>query len=93
MERGFYINKEVEADNLQEDAVVVQRIICDYFAVSGGVLNVPLTKELLGAAASARSQYRLHLENEKKKQESMAQKQKRKADEDHLEELRKRGGY
>lgn len=90
VERGFSVNKEVETDNMQEDAVVAQRIICDYVSVCGGVLKVPLTKELLGAAASARSQYCLHLENEKKKQESKAQKQKRKAAEDCLDELRKK---
>ncbi|XP_076849305.1 uncharacterized protein LOC143497296 [Brachyhypopomus gauderio] len=90
MERGFSLNKEVEEDNMQEDAIVAQRIICDYVSVCGGVLNVPLTKELLGAAASARSQYRLYLEEERRKQESQAQKQKRKAAEDHVEELRKK---
>lgn len=90
VERGFSVNKEIEDDNMQEDAVVAQRIICDYVSVSGGVLNVPLTKELLGAAASARSQYRLHLENERKKKESKAQNQKRRAAEDHLQELKKK---
>ncbi|KAL2083672.1 hypothetical protein ACEWY4_021445 [Coilia grayii] len=90
VERGFSVNKEVEADNMQEDAIVAQRLICDYIFVCGGVLNVPLTKELLGAAASARSHYRLYLEAERRKQESQAQKQKRKAVEDHIEELRKK---
>jgi hypothetical protein len=61
VERGFSVNKEVEADNMKEDTVVAQRVICDYISVCGGVLKVPLTKELLAAAASARSQYRLHL--------------------------------
>lgn len=55
VERGFSVNKEVETNNMQEDAVVAQRIIWDYVSVCGGVLKVPLTKELLGAAASARS--------------------------------------
>ncbi|KAJ8273553.1 hypothetical protein GJAV_G00102950 [Gymnothorax javanicus] len=74
VERGFSINK-VEADNIQEDTVVVQRIR-DYVSVCGGVLKVPLTKELLAAAASARSQYRLHLDQEKRKKESNKRREK-----------------
>lgn len=91
VERGFSVNKEVEADNMQEDTVDAQRMICDYVSVcGGGVLKVPLTKEILAAAASARSQYRLHLDQEKRKQESNAQREKRKAAEDLLEQLKKR---
>lgn len=55
-----------------------------------GFLKVHLTKEILAAAASARSQYRLHLDQEKRKQESNAQREKRKAAEDHLKQLKKR---
>ena len=88
VERGFSVNKEVEADNMKEDTVVAQRVICDYISVCGGVLKVPLTKELLAAAASARSQYRLHLDQEKRKHASNAQREKRKGAEDHLEQLK-----
>ncbi|XP_056459485.1 uncharacterized protein LOC130392964 [Gadus chalcogrammus] len=88
VERGFSVNKEVEADNMKEDTVVAQRMICDYVSVCGGVLKVPLTKELLAAAASARSQYRLHLDQEKRKHASNAQREKRKGAEDHLEQLK-----
>nr|XP_020471978.1 uncharacterized protein LOC109969435 isoform X1 [Monopterus albus]XP_020471979.1 uncharacterized protein LOC109969435 isoform X1 [Monopterus albus] len=76
VERGFSVNKEVEADNMQEDTVDAQRMICDYVSACGGVLKVPLTKEILAAAASARSQYRLHLDQEKRKKESNAQREK-----------------
>ena len=88
VERGFSVNKEVEADNMKEDTVVAQRVICDYISVCGGVLKVPLTKELLAAAASATSQYRLHLDQEKRKHASNAQREKRKGAEDHLEQLK-----
>lgn len=90
VERGFSINKEIEADNMKEDTVVAQRMICDFVSVCGGVLKVPLTKELLAASASARSQYRLHLDQEKRKHASNAQREKRKVAEDHLEELKKK---
>ncbi|XP_035985123.1 uncharacterized protein LOC118558689 [Fundulus heteroclitus] len=90
VERGFSVNKEVEADNMKEDTVVAQRMICDYVSVCGGVLKVPLTKELLAAAASARSQYWLHLDQEKRKHASNAQREKRKGAEDHIEQLKKK---
>lgn len=90
VERGFSVNKEVEADNMQEDTVVAQRMICDYVSVCGGVLKVPLTKELLAAAASARSQYRLHLDQEKRKKESNTRREKRKVAEEYLEQLKKK---
>lgn len=46
---------------------------------------MPLTKELLASASSARSQYRLYLENERKNKESAL---KRKAVEEELLDLR-----
>jgi len=64
------------------------RLICDDVSNCGGVLKVPLTKDLLASVASARSQYRLCLEQERKKRESDAQTQKRKAAEDELQELK-----
>ncbi|KAK0152285.1 hypothetical protein N1851_006335 [Merluccius polli] len=65
VERGFSINKEVETCNLQDNSLESLRIVCDRISKCGGVLKVPLTKELLASASSARSQYRLHLENER----------------------------
>lgn len=67
-----------------------QRLICDEVNVCGGVLKVPLTKELLAAVASARTKYRIYLETQRKKKESEAQSLKRKAGEDELEELKKK---
>ena len=84
------MNKEVETCNMQEDTVVAQRLVCDYVTLHGGVMKVPLTKELLNSVASARSRYRIHLDQERTKKELEAQGQKRKASEDYLEELKKR---
>ncbi|KAJ8366437.1 hypothetical protein AAFF_G00355550 [Aldrovandia affinis] len=74
---------------MQEDTVIAQRLICDYVTVCGGVLKVPLSKEMLASAASARSRYRMHLEQEKRKKMSDVQGQKRKAAEEEMEELKK----
>ncbi|KAK0144411.1 hypothetical protein N1851_017231 [Merluccius polli] len=73
VERGFSVNKEVETCNLHD-----RSLNC------GGVLKVPLTKELLASASSARSQYRLYLENERKNKESATHALKRKAVEEEL---------
>ncbi|ROI16565.1 hypothetical protein DPX16_22542 [Anabarilius grahami] len=90
VERGFSINKEVEMCNMNEDTIVSQRLICDYVRMCGGVVKVPLTKELLNECASARNRYRIFLEDERKKKEKTKQLNKRKEVEDELEELRKK---
>lgn len=53
VERGFSINKEVETCNMQEETMVSHRLICNYVSICGGLLNVPISKELLASAASA----------------------------------------
>lgn len=40
VERGFSINKEVECDNVQEDTVVTQRLVCADIIQHGGVTQV-----------------------------------------------------
>lgn len=79
VERGFSVNKEVEPATCSLEAL---RLICDKVMSCGGILKVPLTKELLASAASARSQYSLYLENERKKKETAIQELKRKELED-----------
>ncbi|KAL1252681.1 hypothetical protein QQF64_029790 [Cirrhinus molitorella] len=51
---------------------------------------MPLSKELLNAAKSARSRYRLHLDEEKKRKASELQCQKRKAAEEDIQQLNKK---
>ena len=67
VERGFSVNKEVEMCNMQEGTVTAHRLIRDHVTVSGGVANVPITKELLNYAATAMTRYRAHLEDERRK--------------------------
>ena len=73
-----------------ERSIVSQRLICDYVGMCGGVVKVPLTKELLNEVASARKRYKIFLEDERKKKEKTKQTNKRKRVEDELEELRKK---
>ena len=69
VERGFSVNKEIEVENLHEHSLVAQRIICDHLKAVGGVLNVPITKKLLAAAASSRQKYEKYLQDQRDKKE------------------------
>lgn len=55
---------------LHEHSLVAQRIICDHLRAVGGVLNVPITKKLLAAAASSRQKYEKHLQNQRDKKKT-----------------------
>lgn len=90
MERGFSINKEVETCNILEETMEALRLICDKISACGGILNVPLTKELMASVASARSRYRSYLDDEHKKKLSVTQDLKRKAMQDEIEDLKKK---
>ena len=90
VERGFSINKEVETCNMHEETMVTQRLICDYVTVCGGVLKVPITKELLSSVASARSRYRMYLDEEKQKKMTEIATQNQREAAGRIEELKKK---
>nr|XP_054593289.1 uncharacterized protein LOC129160142 [Nothobranchius furzeri] len=90
VERGFSVNREVEACNIKEETIEAQRLVCDQVRACGGFLKVPLTKELLASVASARTRYRIYLEEERQKREGAMRGLKRKALEDELEQLKKK---
>jgi len=55
VERGFSVNKQVEIDNLSEEAFVAKRLICDHVTAVGGLQNIDTSNmQLLLAASSAR---------------------------------------
>ena len=78
VERGFSVNKEIEVENLYEHYVVSHRIICDQLRAVGGVLNVPVTKKRLAAAASSRQKYEKYLQEERDKKKTGEEQRKRK---------------
>ena len=87
VERGFSINKEALADNQKALSLIARRTVLDFIHHAGGVLKVSITKELLSAAAGARTKYRLYLEEEKARKDEAAKSQKRKAEEEEKEKL------
>lgn len=76
VERGFSFNKEISVENLSEVSLIAQRRLTDYIKRCGGTTEVPLTKELLSAAASGRQNYQQHLEREKEKKRLEQSKRK-----------------
>ena len=46
VERGFSVNKEVEVENLANQSLVAQRLVCDHINAVGGILNVSIAQPL-----------------------------------------------
>ena len=88
VERGFSINKEVSVQNMSAQTLVAQRAIKDYLISVGGATHVPMSKELLLSASSARQRYQRHLDEEKKHQDSDKRSTKRKAILDEIDDLK-----
>lgn len=90
VERGFSVNKEVEVKNLQAKSLVAQSLVCDYVTSCGGVLEVPLTKELLQSVQRSRQRYSIYLEEQRQLKKTSQQNMKRQQVMDGLESLKKR---
>lgn len=70
--------------------MVSQRLIWDYVTACGGVLKIPITKELLSSVASARSRYRMYLDEEKQKKMNEIATQNQRAAAERIDELKKK---
>ena len=77
VERGFSVNKEVEVENLRDQTLVAQRLVCDQVVQAGGVTKVPITNALLVSAAMARQRYESYLEEEKQKKTADEQRKRK----------------
>ncbi|MCK5814301.1 MAG: hypothetical protein KAH03_08580, partial [Cocleimonas sp.] len=88
VERGFSIHKQTTIDNLKKESLVARRLIHQAVRNAGGADHVPLTKELLSYASSARSKYEQYLEELKRQKETEKQTLKRKATDKEVDELK-----
>lgn len=77
VERGFSVNRQISVENLKGLSYISQRIICDAVERAGGILNVPISKELRVAVSAARQHYSAHLESQKKQCQENSQQTKR----------------
>lgn len=87
VERGFSVNKEVTAHNIGANTIIARRQISEHVMRCGGVSKVPITKELILSASSAR-RYHEYLEKERKKKAARQSAEKRKQTLDKVTELR-----
>lgn len=86
VERGFSLNKEIVVENFKEESLVVLRLVCDELK-SVDLHEVPITKELLSYARSARMRYQNYLDDQKKKEEKT---KKRTSKTEKLKSMKKR---
>ena len=90
VKRGFSINKQVEVENLKEQSLVAQRLLCDHVKTVGGVSNVTINNKLLVSSAMARQKYELYLQEEREKKKSNEEMRKRKHLLDELDDLKQK---
>ena len=65
VERGFSVNKELEVENLANQSLVAQCLVCDHINAVGGILNVSITQPLLASCSAARKRYERYLEQQR----------------------------
>ena len=57
------MNKELEVENLANQSLVAQRLVCDHINAVGGILNVSIVEPLVVSCSAARKRYERCLEN------------------------------
>ena len=91
VERDFSVNKELEVENLANQSLVAQRLVCDHNTV-GGILNVSTGQPLLASCSAARKHYERYLEQQRQNKKSEERSQKRKSLLTEIEELKEKKG-
>lgn len=90
VERGFSVNRQVAVENLQDLSYISQRIVCDAVEKAGGILNIPITKDLRTSVQAARNRYSAHMEAQRKEKLEECRQSKRRLVEEELESMKKK---
>ncbi len=91
VERGFSVNKEALAPNLQEQSLKAIRLIHSHLTTEEiKVANFDITDELLSSCSHASNRYKMHLLEKKSEREETARGKKRKAKEEELTSAKKK---
>jgi hypothetical protein len=69
VESGFSINEAVLVENMREESVIVQRVVCDAIHNAGGVLQLNINKSLQQYVRTSTSAYE---DTVRKKREAVA---------------------
>ena len=88
VERGFCVNKQVEAENLYTSTVAAKHLIFDHMRAIGGLMNVDIHKQLHVSCSTARKRYFTYLDDQKKMTEDEGKSRKRKAIADEVDNLK-----
>ncbi|KAI0229042.1 hypothetical protein LSAT2_020518 [Lamellibrachia satsuma] len=84
IERGFYVNQQMEVDNLCENTFIAQRVVHDHIVSVGGIFSVDITKDLMLSCHASRTRYQAYLDDTKRPCESGSLKRKRVDESDDL---------
>ena len=90
VERGFSVNKEFEVENLANQSLVAQGLVCDHIDAVGGILNVSIAQPLFASSSAARKRYKRYLEQQRQNKKSEERSQKRKSLLTDIEELKEK---
>ena len=88
------MNKEFEVENLANQSLVAQGLVCDHIDAVGGILNVPVSiaQPLFASSSAARKRYKRYLEQQRQNKKSEERSQKRKSLLTEIEELKEKKG-
>ena len=86
------VNKELEVENLANQSLVAQRLVCDHINAVGGIFNVSITQPLLTSCSAARKRYVRYLEQHRQNNKSEEGSRKRKSMLTEIEELKAKNG-
>ena len=75
---------------MTQTSISAQRVVYDHVQSCGGIMNVPLSKEVIVAAQSGRMKYTHYLEERKKERNESEASRKRKLVLDQIHELGKK---
>ena len=93
MERGFSINKEITDANIQEDALISQRLVYDHLLQSEKeVWEFPITPELRKSCRLAYQKKRLDDQKKKEARVESEKNLKRKHMTDEIENVKTKNG-
>ncbi|KAH9381460.1 hypothetical protein HPB48_016973 [Haemaphysalis longicornis] len=83
-------DRQVCVENLKELSYVSQRVVCDAVEKAGGVLQIPITKELRIAVSAARQRYGAYLEAQKKQDLDASKQRKKHCIEEELDAMKRK---
>ena len=86
------MNKEFEVENLANQSLVAQGLVCDHINAVGGILNVSIGHPLLASCSAARKHYERYLEQQRQNKKSEEGSRKRKSLLTEIEELKEKKG-